>query len=86
MQTRDLTILEKEAFERAKIKHKENIIQTQVVQGKTFKGVAFISKPEKIIFKVDFPLFFLYILLKIKKKYNYIRTSILESLYPKQSI
>lgn len=52
MQTRDLTTLEKEAFERAKIKHKENIIQTQVVQGKTFKGVAFISKPEKIIFKV----------------------------------
>ena len=54
LQTRDLTVLEKEAFERAKIRHKENIVQPQVVQGKVFKGVAFISKPEKIIFKVRF--------------------------------
>lgn len=59
LQTRDLTVLEKEAFERAKIRHKENIVQPQVVQGKTFKGVAFISKPEKIIFKVNYFLSFI---------------------------
>lgn len=48
-----MTVLEKEAFERAKIRHKENITRPQVVQGKTYKGQAFISKPEKIIFKVQ---------------------------------
>ena len=48
-----MTVLEKEIFDKALIKQKENLIKPQVVQGKTFKGQSFISKPEKIIFKVN---------------------------------
>ena len=80
MQTRDLTVLEKEAFERAKIRHKENIVQPQVVQGKTFKGVAFISKPEKIVFKVKTLL-----INKIMNNFLF-RISISDNRSPKQSI
>jgi len=70
LQTRDLSVLEKEAFERAKIRHKENIVQPQVVQGKTFKGVAFISKPEKIIFKVTLKFFSKKLNVSFKKDFN----------------
>lgn len=46
--------LERQEFETAKQRHKENITMDQVVMGKTFKGQAFLPKPDKIIFKVIF--------------------------------
>ena len=36
----------------AKEKHKQNLVQKQVVAGKEFKGTAFIAKPDVILFKV----------------------------------
>ena len=33
-------------------RQKKNIVKPQVVAGREFKGTAFISKPDKIIFKV----------------------------------
>jgi hypothetical protein len=42
----------KEKVEIGLRKLKENQTHTQVVLGKEFKGQAFISKPEKILFKV----------------------------------
>ena len=48
---RELTKLEKQYQEKAKIRHRENIVGKQIVWGKEFKGDAFISKPAKIIFK-----------------------------------
>ena len=39
-------------MEKAKLRHKENIVKPQVVMGKEFKGASFIPKPDKIIFKV----------------------------------
>jgi hypothetical protein len=47
-----LSKLEEEYMEKARIRQKEGLVKPQVVQGKEFKGVSFISKPEKIIFKV----------------------------------
>ena len=44
---------------KAMIRQKENIVKTQVVAGREFKGTAFISKPEKIIFNVRVTLFLL---------------------------
>lgn len=35
------------------IRQKENIVKPQVVAGREFKGTAFISKPDRIIFKVS---------------------------------
>ena len=52
IKTRELTVLEKEYFDKARKKHKENIFKEQIVQGKTFKGEGFISKPAEIYFKV----------------------------------
>ena len=49
-----LTALEQQYFDQAMEKHKTNMIKTQVVSGKVFKGNGFISKPEKIVFKVEF--------------------------------
>ena len=37
---------------KARIRQKEGIVKPQVVAGREFKGTAFISKPDKIIFKV----------------------------------
>lgn len=50
---RELTTLEQQYFDQAMEKHKDNMTKTQVVSGKTFKGNGFISKPEKIVFKVS---------------------------------
>ena len=49
---RELTKLEQEYFDNAREKHKNNITKDQVVQGKTFKGHAFISKPAVLEFNV----------------------------------
>ena len=38
---------------KARIRQKEGIVKPQVVAGREFKGTAFISKPDKIIFKVN---------------------------------
>ena len=53
--------LEEEYLEKAKQRQKDGIVKTQIVAGREFKGVAFISKPDKIIFKVraEFGLFIL---------------------------
>jgi hypothetical protein len=48
---RALTNLEQQYMEKAKERHKQNIVGTQVVWGKEFQGAAFISKPAKIVFK-----------------------------------
>ena len=40
-------------MELAKKRLKDNIVKTQVVMGREFKGLSFIAKPEKIIFKVQ---------------------------------
>ena len=40
-------------MKKAMIRQKEGIVKPQVVAGREFKGTAFISKPEKIIFKVS---------------------------------
>ena len=39
-------------MEKARIRQKEGIVKPQVVAGREFKGTAFISKPDKIVFKV----------------------------------
>lgn len=52
IKTRELTVLEKEYFDKARKKHKENIFKEQIVQGKTFKGEGLIAKPAEIYFKV----------------------------------
>ena len=36
---------------KARVRQKENIVKPQVVAGREFKGTAFISKPDQIIFK-----------------------------------
>ena len=38
---------------KARVRQKEGIVKPQVVAGREFKGTAFISKPDKIIFKVS---------------------------------
>ena len=38
-------------MEKARIRQKEGIVKPQIVAGREFKGTAFISKPDKIIFK-----------------------------------
>lgn len=38
-------------MEKAKKRQKDGIVKPQVVAGREFKGIAFISKPDKIIFK-----------------------------------
>ncbi|CAK81749.1 unnamed protein product (macronuclear) [Paramecium tetraurelia] len=48
---KELTPLEKEYFDKARQRHKDNIYKDQIVQGRKFEGVAFISKPAEIIFK-----------------------------------
>lgn len=47
-----LSILEQEYMEKARQRQKEGITKPQIVAGREFKGTSFISKPEKIIFKV----------------------------------
>jgi len=47
-----LSELEQGYMEKARQRQKEGIVKKQIVQGKEFKGQAFISKPEKIEFKV----------------------------------
>lgn len=44
--------LEEEYMEKAMIRQKAGITKPQIVAGREFKGVSFISKPDKIIFKV----------------------------------
>lgn len=46
-----LSVLEQEYMAKAAIRQKEGITKPQVVTGKEFKGTAFISKPEVILFK-----------------------------------
>ena len=46
-----LTKLELKMMEEARKRQKENIVQPQVVWGKTFKGAAFISEPAAIEIK-----------------------------------
>ena len=48
---RKLTVLEEKYMKAALVRQKGNIVQKQVVWGKEFKGQAFISKPERIVFK-----------------------------------
>jgi hypothetical protein len=48
---RKLTVLENQYMQSALVRQKNNIVQKQVVWGKEFKGQAFISKPESILFK-----------------------------------
>eukprot|EP00825_Cyclidium_porcatum_P008655 TRINITY_DN14321_c0_g1_i1.p1 TRINITY_DN14321_c0_g1~~TRINITY_DN14321_c0_g1_i1.p1 ORF type:complete len:206 (-),score=52.15 TRINITY_DN14321_c0_g1_i1:81-698(-) len=48
--TWEMTKLEKQYFDEARQKHKQNIVQKQVVMGKAYEGQAFKSDPEKIIF------------------------------------
>ena len=40
-------------MDKARIRQKEGIVKPQIVAGREFKGTAFISKPDKIIFKVS---------------------------------
>lgn len=49
---KELTKFEKDQIELSKKRHKDTIVKPQVVMGKEFKGVSFIAKPDKIIFKV----------------------------------
>lgn len=46
-----LSVLEEEYMAKARVRQKENIVKPQVVAGREFKGTAFISKPDQIIFK-----------------------------------
>ena len=48
-----LSVLEEEYMAKAMIRQKEGIVKPQVVAGREFKGTAFISKPERIVFKVS---------------------------------
>ena len=48
---RKLTKLEQTYMKQALERQRGNIVQKQVVWGKEFKGQAFISKPERIVFK-----------------------------------
>lgn len=48
---RTLTKYEENMMLRAAVKHKQNITHEQKCWGKTFKGAAFIPKPEKILFE-----------------------------------
>ena len=50
-----LSKLEEEYMAKARIRQKEGLTKPQIVQGKEFKGSAFISKPETIFFK-DFDI------------------------------
>ena len=50
----ELSLLEQEYMEKAMQRQKDNIVKPQVVAGRTFKGISFISKPEAIIFKVSY--------------------------------
>ena len=49
-----LSILEQEYMEKARQRQKDGITKPQIVAGREFKGISFISKPDKIIFKVRF--------------------------------
>ena len=48
-----MSLLEQEYMAKAMIRQKEGIVKPQVVAGREFKGTAFISKPDKIFFKVS---------------------------------
>jgi hypothetical protein len=48
--------LEKQYLAKARERQKQNLVKPQVVAGREFKGIAFISKPDQIFFKVN--LFF----------------------------
>ncbi len=48
-----MSLLEEEYMAKAMIRQKEGIVKPQIVAGREFKGTAFISKPDKIIFKVS---------------------------------
>ena len=48
---RKLTKLEEQYMAKALVRQKNNIVQKQVVWGKEFKGQAFISKPDRVVFK-----------------------------------
>jgi len=50
-----LSELEQEYMAKARQRQKDGIVKPQIVQGKEFKGQAFITKPDKIFFK-DFTL------------------------------
>ena len=43
-------------MDKARVRQKEGIVKPQIVAGREFKGTAFISKPDKIIFKVSKPI------------------------------
>jgi hypothetical protein len=45
-------VLEQEYMDKARIRQKAGITKPQIVAGREFKGVSFISKPEVIMFKV----------------------------------
>ena len=47
-------MLEQEYMAKARVRQKEGIVKPQVVAGREFKGTAFISKPDKIVFKVSY--------------------------------
>ena len=66
---KQLTKLEEQYMQQALVRQRGNIVQKQVVWGKEFKGQAFISKPEAIIFK-DFTVG-----QKMKKRFTLTNTS-----------
>ena len=43
-------------MDKARVRQREGIVKPQIVAGREFKGTAFISKPDKIIFKVSRPI------------------------------
>jgi hypothetical protein len=45
--------LEKQYLAKARERQKQNLVKPQVVAGREFKGIAFISKPDQIFFKVN---------------------------------
>jgi len=47
-----LSKLEEEYMAKAMQRQKDGITKPQIVAGREFKGISFISKPDKIIFKV----------------------------------
>lgn len=47
----ELTQFKKESIARALASQKKNLVKTQVVQGKEFKGASFVSQPDCILFK-----------------------------------
>ena len=53
----ELSILEEEYMAKAKVRQRDGLIKPQVVAGREFRGVSFISKPDVIFFKVSFELF-----------------------------